>query len=243
MTEPASGEYRDDDRLPWLETVDEDYAEERTGFGRAVLFVLIGLAVIAAVIFGWWWFQHRGGAGGSGDLIRAEQGDYKQKPGDSGGMKVAGDGDTRFVTSDGGISNGSVDVAAVPEEPVRGNTAPKQAPAADKGSAKVVSKVPVKADRVAAKSAMTNKSTVAPDGGGGGAVVQLGSFPSKSRADTAWKRLSDRFGYLAPLGEAVQKAEVNGNTVYRLRVNAGSAGQAKELCGKLKVAGEDCYIP
>ncbi|CAN5718467.1 hypothetical protein BH11PSE6_BH11PSE6_23330 [soil metagenome] len=35
---------------------------------------------------------------------------------------------------------------------------------------------------------------------------------------------------------------MNGNTVYRLRVNAGSANQASELCGKLKVAGEACFV-
>ena len=58
----------------------------------------------------------------------------------------------------------------------------------------------------------------------------------------AWGQASKRFTYLAPLGKSVQKAEVNGRTVYRLRVNAGSAGAATELCGKLKVAGEACFV-
>ena len=236
----------DDDRLPWLETVDHEEEERGSGAVRVIFLVLLGLAIIAAAIFGWWWFQNRPGAGGSGALIEAEPGPYKERPGDTGGMKVAGDGDTRFVTSDGGISNGSVDVDAIPEEPVAGKQAPKAA-AKDSGkpgtgAAKVVAEVPQTADKVAAKPSDTRK-TAATAGGGGGSVVQLGSFPTKSRADAAWKALSQRFSYLAPLGQAVQKADVNGSTVYRLRVNAGSAGQAKEICGKLKIAGEDCYIP
>src|SRR3546814_17182363 len=74
-------------------------------------------------------------------------------------------------------------------------------------------------------------------------LVQLGSFPTEGQAKTAWTRVSKRFAYLAPLGQSIEKATVNGNTVYRLRVNAGSADQAKSVCGKLKVAGEACFIP
>ena len=62
------------------------------------------------------------------------------------------------------------------------------------------------------------------------------------RVNTAWNQLSRRFAYLAPLGKSVQTAEVKGKTVYRLRVNAGSANQASDLCGKLKLAGENCFI-
>jgi cell division protein FtsN len=75
-----------------------------------------------------------------------------------------------------------------------------------------------------------------------GSLVQIGSFPNEASANAAWARAAARFLYLAPLGKSVQKAEVNGNTVYRLRVNAGSANQASELCGKLKVAGEACFV-
>src|SRR3546814_8869847 len=73
--------------------------------------------------------------------------------------------------------------------------------------------------------------------------LPLGSFPTEGQAKTAWTRVSKRFAYLAPLGQSIEKATVNGNTVYRLRVNAGSADQAKSVCGKLKVAGEACFIP
>ena len=42
------------------------------------------------------------------------------------------------------------------------------------------------------------------------------------------------------LPKSVVTAEVNGNQVYRLRANAG--GEASAICGKLKVAGENCLI-
>ena len=33
-----------------------------------------------------------------------------------------------------------------------------------------------------------------------------------------------------------------GRTLYRLRVNAGSANQAADICGRLRVAGESCFV-
>ena len=78
--------------------------------------------------------------------------------------------------------------------------------------------------------------------GAGGAVVQLGSFPSAGEAEAAWSALTKRFGYLSPLGKSVQPATVGGKAKYRLRVNAGSATQAKELCAKLTLAGEGCFV-
>ena len=80
-------------------------------------------------------------------------------------------------------------------------------------------------------------------GGGGGSVVQLGSFPTEGAANSAWAMLSKRFAYVGALGKSVEQAEVAGRTVYRLRVNAGSAGNASSICGKLKVAGEACFVP
>ena len=74
-------------------------------------------------------------------------------------------------------------------------------------------------------------------------MIQLGAFPNEAGANVTWARLSKRFAYLAPLGKSVERGEAaNGNTVWRLRVNAGSNPQARELCGRLKVAGENCFI-
>lgn len=234
---------RDEDRLPWLETVDDAY-EEGPSVGRVLLLVGIGLAVIVAAVLGIYWYQDRPVTGGSGELIAAPEGDYKVKPDEPGGMQVAGEGDRVFTTSEGTQANASVDLGAVPEAPMtaRGRPSPaaKAAPADEVAKARVSADVPPPPTRSPAR-ADTAPAVAAPNGGGG-AIVQLGSFPSAAVANTAWKQLSGRFGYLAALGQTVQAAEVNGRTVHRLRVNAGSAAQAREICGKLKVAGEACFV-
>lgn len=231
-----AGEEYNDDRLPWLETVEDDYREGPSVL-RIVLLILIGLAVVAAAVFGWWWYQRTVTGEGTGALINAQEGDYKVKPDEPGGMKVEGEGDTVFAASEGATTNGSVDVSAVPETPVDGKAAPKASPTPVKGASRVVAPIPSGAVPKAAAPTQT-----APGPSAGSATIQLGSFPTEAEANAAWARLSKRFSYLAPLGKGVAKADVNGKTFYRLRVNAGSNGQARELCGKLKAAGEACFL-
>ncbi len=238
MATSSDFEMRDEDRLPWLETVDEDYDEGPSIF-RVILLVLLGLAIIAAAIFGFYWYKQHQRADGNGALIAAQEGDYKVKPDNPGGLKVEGEGDTAIATSDGaGGGNASIDLNATPETPVAGTRA---APAANAtaGASKAVVAIPASSGKLTAV-----KPSAAPAAGAsaGGALVQLGSFPDEASANAAWDKAAKRFTYLAPLGKSVQLAEVNGRSVYRLRVNAGSANQATELCGKLKVAGEACFV-
>lgn len=222
----ATGEYemRDEDRLPWLETVEDDY-DDSPSIVRIVLLVLLALAIVAAAIFGYQYYKKNQGVDGNGGLITAQDGDYKVKPDDPGGMKVEGEGDTAIATSDGaGMGNAAIDLKAAPEAPIAGK---KVAPAkVDVGASKVVAAIP---------SASAAAS--------GGALVQLGSFGSESEADANWTAISKKFAYLAPMGKSVQAAQVNGQTVYRLRVNAGGAGAATSLCAKLAAAGQACFVP
>jgi len=239
MATSSDYEVRDEDRLPWLETVDEDYDEGPSVF-RVVLMVLLGLAIIAAAIFGFYWYKQHQRADGNGALIAAQEGDYKVKPDDPGGLKVEGEGDTAIATSDGaGGGNASIDLNATPEAPVAGTRAAPVAGAPVGGDSRALIAIPASGGKLT-----TGNPVAAPAAGpsAGGALVQLGSFPDEAAANAAWAKASKRFTYLAPLGKSVQQAEVNGRTVFRLRVNAGSANQATELCGKLKVAGEGCFV-
>lgn len=230
-------EVRDEDRLPWLETVDDDY-NQGTPIVRIALFVLLGLAVIAALILGSYWLKNRPRSSGNGALIAAQEGDYKVKPDTPGGMKVEGEGDTAFATSEGkSAGNASIDLKAMPEAPIAGKPAKAGATTKNAGA------VPPSSGKLTAPKPMTMPGAKAAAGTSGGALVQLGSFPDAASANAAWARASKRFAYLAPLGKSVEQASVNGKTVYRLRVNAGSASQASELCGKLKIAGEACFVP
>ena len=229
----------DEDRLPWLETAADD-DDEGPSLGRVLGLALLGLILLGGVLGGVYWWQHRAPAPGNGDLIAAQEGDYKVKPDDPGGLKVEGEGDAAVAASGGnGGGNSQIAVTKLPEAPVVGT---KAAPAPASGQGSATASAPVAGPGGKLVAPPPGKPVPVSKGGGGGALVQLGSFPTEAAANSAWATASKRFGYLANLGKSVEKAEVNGRTFYRLKVNAGSAGAAQELCGKLKVAGNACIV-
>jgi hypothetical protein len=233
-------ELRDEDRLPWLETVEPD-EPEGPGVLRVLLLVLVGLAVLAGLVFAIFSFQQRT-PDGEGELIAAQEGDYKIKPEDPGGLKVEGEGDSAIAASAGASSTAAIDLKAVPEAPISGRRADGAPAAQTSGSARTSAEVPGSGGRLVAKAPMAPPKKAVPGAGSGGSLVQLGAFPSESSANAAWSAIAKRFGYVATLGKTVQAAEVNGRTVYRLKVNAGSADAASDLCGRLTVAGEKCFV-
>jgi hypothetical protein len=227
----------DEDRLPWLEPVDDYEEPERGGAGRLIAFALVALALAAAVIGGIWWWQNREvEPTGSGDLIAAPEGPYKVKPSEEGGMKIEGQGDMAFATSEGAQVQGALDLNAVPEAPVE--RAPTPAAAEPKPSQSARASISEGSERLVAKAPT---APLAPEGPAG-ATVQLGAFPTEAVAKKTGETMSKRFAYLADLTPAVLKAEVNGRTYYRLRVTTGSAAQAKDICARLRVAGENCLV-
>jgi cell division septation protein DedD len=232
-------DFDEHDRLPWLETAEEDYPQDHS-VARFMLLGVLALAVLGFVAVGYLWYQRAQTVSqGDGTLIKAPAGDYKVKPDEPGGMKAEGEGDTVFATSQGAASNSSINVGAVAEAPVEGVRATQPGSTAP-GTKNV--KLSIPGPTTATPNASAAGTRPAAPRPGSGALIQLGAFPNEAGANTAWARLSKRFGYLAPLGKSVERGEVNGRTVWRLRVNAGSNPQARELCGRLKVAGENCFI-
>lgn len=242
----------DEDRLPWLEAAD-DYGEDgEVSPVRLLVMVLGGLLLIGAVLGGLWWVQN-GGARGQGELIAAQQGDYKVPPKNDAAKTFEGEGDASFAASEGAEPGGKVDPNRMPEEPA---VTPEEREAAAKAAKKAASDkaAAAKADAVRAASADKDKSKPAATpvktaeaakdapAASGGAMIQLGAFSSEAAAAKAWANLSKRFAYLADHGQSVSPATVGNGKVYRLRVSAGSAANAANLCGKLRVAGENCVI-
>jgi cell division septation protein DedD len=220
----------DEDRLPWLEAVDEDERSDGPGAAKLIAFVIIGLVAIGLIVGGLFWMGSRvgqsGGAEGEPEVIAAPEGDYKVKPSDPGGMKVEGEGDTAFAASEGADPKGSINVDAVPEAPVTAAPKAQPAPAPAAPAPKAAPAPAPKAPAPAAPAA-------------GGASIQLGAFSSQAGANNAWKGLSGRFKYLAPLTHSVTATQAGGKTLYRLRA---SGPGAKDLCGRLRVAGESCVV-
>jgi SPOR domain len=232
---------QDEDRLPWLEAVEDDDDDDHVDGAKMLGFVLAALAALGLVVGGTWWLRSSDkGPKGDGTLIAAQEGDYKVKPDAPGGMKVEGQGDAAFKASEGAEADGKVDTNAQPEAPVAATKAvavakPVVTPAAKPS---VTQTLPAVAARPMPKP-MTAPPVAA---AGGGAAVQLGAYGSAASAETAWTMLSQHHAELASLAKSVVPAAVGGNTVYRLRAATGSPGAAAGLCGKLKSSGASCMV-
>lgn len=225
---------QDEDRLPWLEAVDEGDDDEGVSLVRLVLLVIAGLAFLGAVIGGIYWLQSRSGGGGDGTLIAAPEGDYKAPADNPDARHFEGEGDASFATSEGVEDAGKIDPSRLPEAPVTTPGVVKPQPAAPaRPSPKVKA-------AVADKTGVATAPKPAAQPSAGGALIQLGAYATQRGAEQAWTALTKRFDYLEGLEKSVSPVDVNGATLYRLRARAGSSGQASELCGKLKVAGENC---
>ncbi|QCB54995.1 SPOR domain-containing protein [Sphingopyxis sp. PAMC25046] len=230
----------DEGRLPWLEAADGFEEDGEVSPVRLLVMVLGGLLLIGAVLGGLWWIQN-GGARGKGELIAAQQGDYKVAPETDGAKTFEGEGDAAFSASEGAEPAGKVDPARMPEEPAvtlaEREAAAKKA--VDQRSAPSKSPPPNKSKPTAPATAAETRTAVPVSGE---AMIQLGAFSSEGAAAKAWSNLSKRFAYLAELSKSISPAKVGDGTVYRLRVSAGTAANATNLCGKLRVAGENCVV-
>jgi len=77
----------------------------------------------------------------------------------------------------------------------------------------------------------------------GGWAVQLAAPRSEADAQSAIARLKSK--YADALGGSelgIRKADVKGETIYRVRVGGLSKADAAALCAKLKTSGGDCFI-
>jgi hypothetical protein len=252
------GGVADEDRLPWLEPVEEDYADHGVSAGRLIAGLVVALCAIGLIVGGVYWLKQRmTGGDGSGEpvTITAQQGPIKVKPSEPGGMQVKGQGDSSYAASEGADPNARIDLSAVPEAPIaKPEKAPAPQPAAQQPApaptwpAKPtaapqptqVARAPAPAPaKPAPAPAKTETAPAAAPVSGGAGQIQLGALDSQAKAEAAWKTLSGRYAYLGALSHSVVKAEVNGKTYYRLR--AGGSG-ASAICSKLKVAGEACTV-
>ncbi|WP_447930784.1 SPOR domain-containing protein [Sphingopyxis fribergensis] len=237
----------DEDRLPWLEAADGFEEDGEVSPARLLVMVLGGLLLIGVVLGGLWWVQN-GGTRSDGELIAAQEGDYKVAPKSDGAKAFEGEGDASFSASEGAEPAGKVDPTRMPEEPAvtpEEREAAVKKIAADKAAAAkaaAIKTAPADKAKPAAVPAKTADAPAKAAPASGSAMIQLGAFSSDAAAAKAWTNLSKRFAYLAELNKSVSPAKVGDGTVYRLRVSAGTAANAANLCGKLRVAGENCVV-
>ena len=220
MTDDARDpDLSDEDRLPWLEAVEEEDEREGPSVAKLIGAILIGLVAIGLIVGGLFWLGNRGDEG-NGELIAAPEGDYKVRPDDPGGMNVAGEGDTAYAASEGAEPKGQLNTQAVPERPVDRPQPQAQPQAQPQPKAQ-----PQQPQRPAPAAS--------------GPTIQLGAFSSQAAANRAWSALSGRFRYLAPLSHSVVPVQRDGRTLYRLRATGADAAS---VCRRLQVAGETCAV-
>jgi hypothetical protein len=216
--DPAEDEIvlADEDRLPWLEAVEEDQEEGGPSILKLVAAILIALIAIGVIVGGLYWLGNRGQSGAGNQVITAEKGDYKQRPANPGGMNVSGEGSTAFQASEGGQPKANLNTGGGPPAPA----APAQPPA-----------------QPPARPATGPAPAPAPAPVASGPSIQLGAFSTPAAAENAWRELSGRFRYLAPLAHRVVAGPSGGRTVHRL---FASGPNARNVCGRLTAAGEAC---
>lgn len=234
----------DEDRLPWLEAVEDEDEEPGAGAGKLIVALIAGMIALGLIVGGIFWLRDRtAGSSGDGGLIAAPEGDYKQRPETPGGMQVEGQGDVAYGASEGADINSAIDLTALPETPVTEPQAPAAIepvpmPIPKTKPGAVAAKTPVPARPVPAKPAPATVAAPVETTPSGSGTIQLGAFSSEAKANAAWKSLSGRFSFLGGLSSSVTPVASGGGTLYRLR--AGAGGDAKGICAKLRVAGESC---
>jgi cell division protein FtsN len=119
----------DPDRLPWLDTADGYEYDDGSSGMKVLALVLGGVALLAAIVWGVYWMQRNqtGADGGNGELIAAQEGDYKVRPDEPGGKSFEGEGDAAFSAAEGKKTATSIaakDTAPkTPAAPVAANAA------------------------------------------------------------------------------------------------------------------------
>lgn len=205
----------EDERLPWLETGDEDEDEPGVDTGRIVGFAMFAGLALVALFGGIWWFGQRGPDTelvADGSTIPAPAGPYKTKPTDPGGKTFEGTGNLAPAVGEGKETEGRIAEANVPVPPTGAPTAgatpsPSATPAA-------ISGVP----------------------------VQVGAYVSKETAEAGWQRLLGQTEHLAGVSHRVVQGSADIGTVYRLQAIAGDAAAASRLCTALKGDGVACQV-
>ncbi len=215
--EPARLDLDDEERLPWLESVDDDDEDEGSDTGRLVLLLIAGLVVLAAMVGGIWWATHRQPATelqADGSVVPAPATPYKAAPQNPGGKTFAGTGDTSYA-----VSEGKTVTPRLEGEPAT----PK--PSVDLGAKPATGPAPA--------------SSPAPSGVG----VQVGAYTSQASAEAGWAKLSQQYSsVLSGVKHRVVEGRADIGTVYRLQALSGDAAGADALCGRLKGAGVACQV-
>lgn len=208
--------FDEDERLPWLESPEDDDEAGGVNGARALGVLIAGLVLLAALVGGIWWATHRHSDElvADGGVIKAPAQPYKEAPKSAGGKTYAGTGDTAFVVAEG------------KSRPV------KLAP----------DKAPPPTPQPSASASGKASSPAAPPQDMSGVGVQIAAYSNRAAAEAGWTRLSQGNDVLTGAKHRVVEGQADIGTVYRLQVIAPDAAAAHTLCNKLRDKGMACQV-
>jgi len=122
------------------------------------------------------------------------------------------------------------------------STTPKPAPVAAAPSEPAPQEKPQRVASAQPAAAAPAPATPAETVATGGFAVQLGLASSESGAQKALAGFQKKYPELEGQSPLIRKAEVNGNTIYRVRVGPMSRDEASTLCSKLQGQGGQCFV-
>ena len=73
-------------------------------------------------------------------------------------------------------------------------------------------------------------------------VVQVSSQRSPEAAQSSFRNMRNKYSVLRGRAMSIQRAQVNGATYFRVRVQTASRDDATQLCSKLAAAGGSCFV-
>ena len=227
----------EDERLPWLDSDDDDQVEGADS-GKVLGLAILGLIALATIVGGIWWSTHRTPDPtlvADGSTIAAPSQAYKEAPKDPGGKTFDGTGNTAFAVSEGQTRPAKLGQASAPATPPVSGAAVKPGFDAIKPPVAFASASASPAANAASRAA----AVAAPVGG---PVVQVGAYSTRASAEAAWSRLSQQYSALSGQRHQTVEGKADIGTVFRLQALPGDAAAAQALCGRLKSAGLACQV-
>ncbi len=209
----------EEERLPWLESGEDDLEMREVDSGRVIGFALIGLIAVAALVAAGWWLIGRTAGGellAEGSTIEAPDGPYKERPEDPGGKEFAGTGDLAPAVAEGQTREGRL-AAPPPQSPA------SQLTTSDDGEPEP-------------------EPEPAPEPAAQGVPVQIGGYFDRQSAETGWNTLRGQTDNLNGVNYRIVQGRVDIGTVYRLQAMAGDLASARALCQSLQEDGLACQV-